>query len=336
MHDLTETVRNSFAGKRIAIIGDLVADQFLAGSISRVSREAPVFILKHEHTETRPGGAANAAANVASLGGVPQVVGLVGDDENGRALLESLACANVRTGLVVVRPTAETTTKIRVLAGQSYSPKQQVIRIDYEDGSTVDPESRSLLTERLRSAVSNADAILVSDYGYGVIDNDLYSAAREAAGEFGVPIVVDSRFRLRDMTNATAATPNQEEVERLIGRPFTDSDCVQLCAELGNKALIVTCGNQGIAVFEPGREPVRMPAIGATVPVDVTGAGDTVIAAFSLGLAAGLSFCDAAAIANHAGGIVVMKKGTATVSRDELVLSLAGGDHIAAASDLLA
>jgi rfaE bifunctional protein kinase chain/domain len=333
MDDLSPTVRNSFAGRRIAIIGALVADQFLSGSISRVSREAPVFILKHEDTETRPGGAANTAANVASLGGVPVLVGVVGDDENGRALLQSLSEAGVSTELVTRQPDRRTTTKVRVLAGQSYSPKQQVIRIDYENPHALAAETRSQLLDNIGLAAENSDAILISDYGYGLIDDEIYARARELAGRSSVPIVVDSRFHLRELPGATAATPNQEEVERLIGRPFTDADCTRLCSELGYRALVVTCGNQGIAVFEQDKEPFRMTAIGPTVPVDVTGAGDTVIAAFSLGVAAGLSFREAAAVANHAGGIVVMKNRTATVSTDELLASLGDADSKAAASD---
>jgi rfaE bifunctional protein kinase chain/domain len=336
MTDLYQTVQTAFKGKRIAIIGDLVADQFLSGSISRVSREAPVFILKHENTETRPGGAANAAANIASLGGAPLLVGVTGDDAIGRLLTESLERAEVDTQFISKIENGTTTTKVRVLAGQNYSAKQQVIRIDYENDVPLAAELRSELADSLRSAAAEANAIVVSDYGYGVVDDEIFGEARRLCDEYDIPLVVDSRFRLREFTGATSATPNQDEVETLLGRKFTDNDCADLCEELGYGSLLVTCGNNGMLVIEPGRDALRIPAIGSTQPVDVTGAGDTVIAAFSLGLAAHLSVADAASVANHAGGIVVMKKGTATASIGELIASLNGGGTTAAVWDVSA
>ena len=322
MPELIKSVTNLFPGKRIVIAGDLVADQFLSGSISRVSREAPVFILKHEQTETRPGGAANAAANVASLGGVPLLVGVTGDDENGRRLRESLQNAGVSCDSVLSNIAGTTTTKVRVLAGQSYSVKQQVIRIDYENETEFANDIKARLVENMRTAASNADAIVVSDYGYGVVGHELFDEARVLAGKYSIPLIVDSRFRLSEFGGATSATPNQEEVEQLLGSGFTDPDCEGLREELGLNSMLITCGNKGMIVLDSGKNLRRFSAIGSTEPVDVTGAGDTVIAAYSLGLASGLDACDAAIIANHAGGIVVMKKGTATASADELIESI--------------
>jgi len=324
MANLVDIVSTVFPQKRVVIAGDLVADQFLSGSISRVSREAPVFILRHEQTETRPGGAANAAANIAALGATPLVVGITGDDENGRLLCESLKNAGVATDEVITVPGRTTTTKVRVLAGQSYSVKQQVIRIDYEENSTIGEDISRRLIAALWEAGKTADAIVISDYGYGMVDQALYNTALEVAHNEKIPLIVDSRFRLREFSGATSATPNQEEVEQLIGNNFTDSDCASLCRELGLTTMLVTCGNKGMIVVEGGSSVSRLPAVGSTEPVDVTGAGDTVIAAFSLGLASGLSAADAATIANHAGGIVVMKKGTATATADELIASLTG------------
>jgi rfaE bifunctional protein kinase chain/domain len=331
--DLVDRVTNVLNGKRIVIAGDLVADQFLSGSISRVSREAPVFILKHEDTETRAGGAANAAANVASLGGVPLVVGVTGDDENGRRLRKSLQDVNVNCDSILSNSEVTTTTKVRVLAGQSYSVKQQVIRIDYENENDFSYDLKTRLIENLRAAASRADAIVVSDYGYGVVGLELFSEARDLSKKYSIPLIVDSRFRLRDFNGATSATPNQEEVEQLLGQNFSDADCERLCNELGFGSMLVTCGNKGMIVVEPGINVRRFLAVGSTEPVDVTGAGDTVIAAYSLGLSAGFSTSEAATVANHAGGIVVMKKGTATVSIDELLESLKTHNDLAS-SDL--
>jgi rfaE bifunctional protein kinase chain/domain len=310
-----------FSGKRIAIAGDLVADQFLSGTIARVSREAPVFILRHDETETRPGAAANTAANVASLGGEAVLIGVVGDDANARLLLDALGSSVDTSGVLTVAGD-RTTTKLRVLAAQHYAARQQVIRIDYENSRTLSGDSRRTLQASLISACERVDAIVLSDYGYGVVDDGLFATAQRIAEEDRIPLIVDSRSRLREFAGATSATPNQEEVEQLVGVGFTEADCELLREKLGLRSLVVTRGNKGMLVVEEGRPPVSIDAVGSNEPVDVTGAGDTVIAAYALGLAAGLSFVEAARIANHAGGIVVMKKGTATASADELARSL--------------
>jgi len=322
MSDVGEEVRRRFPGRKIAVIGDLVADQYLSGTIARVSREAPVFILRHDATTTLPGAAANAAANVASLGGTPSIVGVVGDDANGALLLESLRSKGMSTEFVLADASVTTTTKVRVIGGQPNAGKQQVIRIDYENSSTLSEAIVDALIGRVRAACNEAEAIIVSDYNYGVATAEVFSAVKSIADERGVPIVVDSRFRLREFAGATAATPNQDEVEQILGREFTPAQCVNLANEIGLDALLVTNGNKGMQLFESSRT-TQIDAVGSLEPVDVTGAGDTVIAAFSLGVAAGLDFLSAARIANHAGGLVVMKKGTACVGIEELLGSLA-------------
>ncbi len=319
---LSGTISKNFIGKKIVIVGDLVADQFLRGTIARVSREAPVFILRHDETETLAGGAANAAVNVASLGGNAVLVGLVGKDLNGNALLEKLQQADVDCSFVIAAEKYQTTTKIRVLAGQHYAPRQQVIRIDYENREPIADELQNKLKRNLFSAVQAADAIIVSDYNYGVANTLIAEITEKIAERKSVPVLVDSRFNLKNFKGATTATPNQDEVEQILGEDFTDDDCVKLCANLGFESLLITRGNKGMLLIEKNRMPVSFEAVGAKEPVDVTGAGDTVIAAYALGLASGLSFFDAANLANHAGGIVVMKKGTASVSFDELLASL--------------
>ena len=322
MSKLSETVRSRFAGRRVVILGDLVADQFLHGTISRVSREAPVFILNHDNTDTRPGAAANAAANVAALGGTPRLVGIVGDDENGKLLRDALDGAGVNCDGVVTGDGLRTTTKVRVLAGQQYAPRQQVIRIDYANAASTKPETLSKLADAFLAACVDADAIIVSDYNYGAADPSLVAIARERSAKLGIPLLIDSRFRLREFSDATAATPNQEEVEQILGRDFTDESCASLRERLNLRALLVTRGNKGMTLFEDGAAPRHYDAVGAKEPIDVTGAGDTVIGAFALGLASGLSFADAAVVSNHAGGIVVMKRGTATADARELIASL--------------
>jgi rfaE bifunctional protein kinase chain/domain len=322
MTDIQETIRRLFRQKRVAIVGDLVADQFLNGTIARVSREAPVFILRHEETTTLPGAAANAAANVASLGGRPMLIGLCGKDVAGDLLLEKLSEIRVNSDSIVSDKSLTTTTKMRVVAGQDYAARQQVIRIDYENSAPIDDLLKERLRDNLIAAVSNADAVIISDYNCGTVSADIYTAAKVLSNEKGIPLIVDSRYRLPEFADATTATPNREEVEKILGKNFSVQDCEGLRERLNYNALLVTNGNEGMLLVEKGRAPFELDAVGSKEPVDVTGAGDTVIAAYALGLACGLSYADAATVANHAGGIVVMKKGTAVVRPSELLDSL--------------
>ena len=322
MKNLSQIIKQQFQNKTIVIVGDLVADQFLHGTIARVSREAPVFILRHDETETLAGGAANAAANVASLSGNAVLVGVVGQDANGSALLEKLAASKVDCNFVIKSEKFATTTKVRVLAGQHYAARQQVIRIDYENQTALDAETLEALKANLTKAAEKADAIIISDYNYGVANAEIAALAQKIAAEKPIPLLVDSRFRLKEFSGATSATPNQEEVEQILGKDFTAAGCGELCRALGYEALLVTRGNKGMILIERDQEPVYLEAVGSKEPVDVTGAGDTVIATYALSLASGLGFAESANLAYHAGGIVVMKKGTACVDAGELTASL--------------
>jgi len=312
-----------FPQRRILVIGDSVADQFIYGAISRVSREAPVFILRHEHTETSPGGAANCALNLASLGASVSLISVAGDDEAGRALVEKLTAAGVDCSGVLISPELRTTTKVRILAGQLHSTRQQVIRIDYEGESLNDAELRARLRDSVLEHTQAADAVIISDYNYGVADADMASFTRDAAAARKIPVLADSRFRLADFVGFTSATPNQDEVEQQLGREFTQLEELETASEqlrerLGYRALLVTRGSHGMMLLEAGVAAVHLEAVGAREPVDVTGAGDTVMAAYTLALASDSSFPDAARLANYAGGLVVMKRGTASVTQEEL------------------
>ncbi|HEX7330023.1 MAG TPA: PfkB family carbohydrate kinase [Pyrinomonadaceae bacterium] len=323
--DLIDVLRR-FADQRIVIFGDAIADRFLHGSISRVSREAPVFILRHQQTETLPGGAANCAMNMVALGAQVTLVSVTGTDEAGSELRTKLESAGVNVEGVIVSEKIQTTTKVRILAGQSHSNKQQVIRIDYEGPAPDDVELREALLNKLKESISKANAVVISDYNYGVVNPDAVETIRRAAAE--IPVLVDSRFRLSEWTGFTAATPNQEELENLAAATAIDSqekleDAATVTKQrLGHRALLVTRGPQGMMLLEDDAPPLHIPAVGAQQAVDVTGAGDTVIATFALALASGASFADAAHLANYAGGLVVMKRGTATVSQQELEHSI--------------
>jgi rfaE bifunctional protein kinase chain/domain len=312
-----------FPQRRILVIGDSVADQFIYGAISRVSREAPVFILRHEHTETVPGGAANCALNLASLGAQVSLISVAGDDEAGRAMVEKLNTANVDCSGVLTSPALRTTTKVRILAGQLHSTRQQVIRIDYDGEPLSDPELRARLRELVVEQARAVEAVVISDYNYGVADTEMAMFTRDVAAARKIPVLADSRFRLSEFVGFTSATPNQDEVEQLLGKEFTQLNELETAGEelrerLGYRALLVTRGSNGLMLLEDGVAAVHLDAVGAREPVDVTGAGDTVMAAYTLALASDSSFPDAARLANHAGGLVVMKRGTASVTREEL------------------
>jgi rfaE bifunctional protein kinase chain/domain len=319
---LVDIVRR-FSQRRIVVIGDAIADQFVHGGISRVSREAPVFIIRHEHTQTVPGGAANCAVNLASLGAKVSLVSIVGEDEAGRALLEQLKNASLDCSGVITSAAVKTTTKVRILAGLAHSTRQQVVRIDYEGEPHNDGEIKARLRELIEQQAQTADAIIISDYNYGVADEDFSESIRARAGAKGIPVLVDSRFRLMSFTNFTSATPNETELEQLLGGnsnsiPQLTEAGEQIRKRLGYQALLITRGSEGMMLLEEGQPALNLKAIGGHDPVDVTGAGDTVIATYTLALASAAPFADAARLANYAGGLVVMKRGTASVTAQEL------------------
>lgn len=320
---LIQRMRNA----RVVVVGDLIADQFISGQVSRVSREAPVLILQYSDTTIVPGGAGNAAANVAALGARVDVVGLVGRDDEGRRLLKALPSrANVRR--VVRAGGYATTVKTRILAGGVHSAKQQVVRID-KAGPPVTPAMRKRVQAALTRAARGADAIIVSDYGSSVVTPAMVQAALRGAGRRKPLVLVDSRYAMLSFAGMTATTPNESEVEAQLG--VTIGDDLKALERAGRllltktraNAVLITRGSRGMALFERGRVTEHIPIVGSDEVADVTGAGDTVIATFTLALASGASFSDAAHLANHAGGIVVMKRGTATVSRSELAASVA-------------
>lgn len=316
-----------FSQRRILVVGDAIADQFVFGAISRVSREAPVFILRHEQTETVPGGAANCAVNLASLGATVSLIGVAGTDTAGRALIEKLEAAGVDCRGVVVSEEIQTTTKVRILAGQLHSTRQQVIRIDYDGSPLTNPDLQQQLRERAKKIAPGSEAIVISDYNYGVADVGMAKVLSEVAAAQHIPVLVDSRFELSRFRGFTSATPNEDEVEQLLGLKSDalaklESAGEQLREELDYRALLITRGGHGMVLLESGVDPLHIAAVGASEPVDVTGAGDTVMATYALALAADASFSDAAHLANHAGGIVVMKRGTAAVTHAELEHSI--------------
>lgn len=317
-----------FSQQTIVVVGDLIADEFVFGEIARVSREAPVLILRHERTETMPGGAGNTASNIASLGGNAASIGVVGRDRAGRMLTLSLRSRGINTAGVLSVSGYVTPTKTRILAGSAHAPRQQVIRVDREDNGPLPEHARGWVLARLEAQLRQATGVILSDYNYGLIDSDCIALLQNWQTHHpAIPIVVDSRFRLHQFTGFTSATPNEAEAEDLCGQRFTTSELARvqverLRSELNLKALLLTRGPEGMILVEEGRPAVFEEAIGSKEPVDVTGAGDTVIATYTTALAAGATFSEAMHLANCAAGCVVMKRGTATMSQAELVEKL--------------
>jgi rfaE bifunctional protein kinase chain/domain len=325
-------VIDRFTTLRVVVFGDLLADEFVYGRVARVSREAPVLILEYDSTEILPGGAGNAANNAASLGGRVTLVGVAGRDDAARRMLAALP-RNVSRDAIVRPADYQTPVKTRILAGGIHSAKQQVVRIDRR----IDPVSdsqRAAVERAARSAARRADAVLVSDYGSGLVTPRFVGelARQLRAARKPAPILIDSRYALTLYSRLTACTPNESEVEQVLGVRINDNR--RLLERAGRvllkrtrmQCVLITRGSRGMALFEPDRPTVHIPIIGSDQIADVTGAGDTVMATMTLALSAGATFEQAARLANYAGGLVVMKRGTATVSQDEL-RHAAASDH---------
>ena len=330
LRDLAECVEK-FSGKTIVLLGDFVADEFRYGDISRVSREAPVLILKHRETQVVPGGGANAANNLVSLGAKVLPITVVGDDAAGEALFQYFRQKGVNTSGILRTKGRATPTKSRFLAGWAHTVAQQVLRFDYEPQAPLPDSAHKKIQQKLSASLRQADALAISDYGFGVATPEV---VRQATAKLrkSLPITLDARYHLHGYAKSgiTSATPNEAELEdehhTKIG-----SDGAELgragratLSSMKLQALLVTRGRHGMALFEAGDRLTHIPVHGSDQAVDVTGAGDTVLAAYTLALACGASALDAAQIANIAGGLVVMKRGTATVSRQELLDAIRG------------
>ena len=318
---------DAFGGKTVVVVGDLITDEYLFGKPARISREAPVIILRFTEREVKLGGAANAAHNVHALGARVVPVGVVGRDAAGEELLALCHAAGIPTDGIVTEAGRPTPAKTRIMAGGYQATRQQVVRLDREPQAEPQPVTEEALLSRLTTLAARADAILISDYGYGVVTSRVHERIRALARTAGMVVTVDSRYQLPRFAGVTAATPNEAELEQLAGVPVDDESSVdkagrQLLERLQARMLLVTRGSRGMALLERDGGTTFIPIFGTDEIADVTGAGDTVISAFTLGLAAGASPIDAATLANVGGGLVVMKRGTATVSPAELVQAL--------------
>src|ERR1700739_4343967 len=317
-----------FRRQSILVLGDFVGDEVVFGGISHSSREAQVLILRRREMHTLPGGGANAANNLADLGARAHPVATGGDGAAGDALAEYFRAKKV-AALGLVRKNGWTTpSKPRFLAGWPHTAQQQVLRVDREPDGLGDSTIEALV-RNAREKLPDVSAVLISDYGYGSVTPEIVASIR-GRHRWTRPVTLDSRYRLHEYArlDLTAATPNEAEIEAAhnakIGGDASKLDAFarRTMARLSLSALVATRGRHGMAVFERGRAPQPLAVFGSDQAVDVTGAGDTVIAAFTLALAAGASGLQAGAMRNLPGGIVVMKRGTATVSREELLAAI--------------
>ena len=316
---------SGFRSRKLVVLGDLVADQYVYGQTDRVSREAPVLVVRHESSEVTLGGAANAAANARALGAEVIAVGVLGADEMGEAVRKRF----VERGIQLVAVEAPSTeTKTRILAGGLNTSRQQMLRLDRGNSVPLAPALSARLRQSLEEAVHGADAVLVSDYGGGVVGDATRATLRHLASN-GMLVSVDSRYALGKLTGFRAAKPNEPELAALTGLAVEDDRALSRAVEealklLDAQVLLVTRGRRGMALLERGGTAQLLPAHGTRAAVDVTGAGDTVMAAFTLGLAAGAPARTAAELANVAGALVVLRPGTAPVTADELAAELGG------------
>jgi rfaE bifunctional protein kinase chain/domain len=314
------------AGVEVAVVGDLIADVYLFTKPARLSREAPVLIVHYEREDVFPGGAANTARNLAELGARVHLVAEVGEDAPGARVVDILGSSGVDTGPVLVRRDRATVTKTRILAGDPHRTKQQLFRIDREPRRAEARPRDAETIARLEAVDRRVAGFVVSDYDYELLSPDVCAWLRAAASR--KPVIVDSRHRLKEFAGVTVVTPNEEEAEEASGLKIeqtSDAHAVGsgLLEGLGTGAVLLTRGKHGMLLFERGRAPLEFPVVGTGEVVDVSGAGDTVVAAFTAARLAGATLEEAAWISNCAASVVVMKVGAATCSRDELLAALA-------------
>ncbi len=316
----------ALAGLRMVVVGDFVADRYLYGRTDRISREAPVPIVRFEREEVKLGGAGNVAANLAALGVEVTAVGLLGRDAAGRRVRDLCRRAGIDTSGLALQPGVQTAVKTRILAGALHTTRQQLLRLDR--GNEV--ADGRMAAAFVRRALPRAHALVVSDYGHGNAGLEVARVAAKAARR--IPVCVDSRYGLDRFPGVTVAKPNVPELASLAGSPLSGGDDLaragrRLLSTHGWQALLVTRGRDGLALFARGTPARFWPVFGPAEAVDVTGAGDTVLAVFSAVLAATGDLAAAASLANVAGGLVVQRPGTATVTPDELSAALRDGEE---------
>ena len=314
---------NDFRNNKVMVVGDIIADEFIVGRPERLSREAPVLILRREKRNILPGGAANAANNIISLQGEVDLVGIIGDDYSGRNLLDIMKEKGIDTTGIISDKVRPTSLKTRILAGGDQVVKQQVVRIDHLDQDPIGYEIKKQLINKVKSKIDQVDGLLLSDYGNGLFTSDIIHKLIQMGKAHDKFVAVDSRYNLMEFKGATIATPNLEEAGLAVDRELiTQSDVVtagrEIIERLNLDYLLITQGSEGMTLFRQEGDYIHVPVANLSEVYDVTGAGDTVIGTLVLALSAGIDFESAVKLANYAAGIVVQKSGVATVLPGEL------------------
>jgi rfaE bifunctional protein kinase chain/domain len=317
----------AFAGKRILVVGDLVADEYIIGAPLKVSREAPVLILGQREHYTVPGGAMNPGVNARTLGAEVFICGVIGDDASGERLRRRLATYGITLDGVVSEPNRPTTTKTRIFAGDSQLVRQQIVRVDVLDASDLSDGCKGRMLAYLSATIPTVDALILSDYENGVISPEIIKTAIPLARDVGKTIIVDAHGDLDRFQGVTALTPNQPEAEATLGRRIHDRESLEtagqeLLERTHAQGLLITRGSEGMSLFERDQPPLHLPAFYHGEVADPTGAGDTVAATFTLALTAGATQAEAATLANIAAGLVIQRLGNATNTPEELMAAV--------------
>ncbi len=314
---------DQFAGRKLMVIGDVVADVYLEGKISRISREAPVLILEHDGETVVPGGAANVMHNAATLGGTIYAVGIVGEDQAGIALKQTLDAKNINTAGLIVDATRLTVTKTRIMAGGQATVRQQVVRIDREDKQPLETAMEQTLLLHIDQHIAAMDAVILSDYGSLTISPLIRRSIITACRKHDIPCMVDSRYNVIDFVGVNFIKQNESEIAAALGFPLEgEAALLQAGKELLNRlnadVVLITRGSEGMTLVEKDGNVYHIPVTNISEVYDVSGAGDTVVATMMLAIVAGASCLDAAKLANYAAGVVVRKLGTTTITTGEL------------------
>ncbi len=324
---LDKLIKNLNKG-RVLVIGDFAIDEMIYGQTYRISREAPVLILKHAHTNIILGGAANAAHNIASLSkGKVTGIGVYGNDYHGPVLIEAMKKAGIDYSHMIADSERVTTTKTRISGMSTQSVTQQIVRIDREVNEAVSVSTENKIIDTINKIAGNYDAVLLSDYRIGAVTDTVIDAAAKAAKKHGLFLAVDAQSDLRRFKGADIITPNQPEAERTLGYEIKDKKTLikggrELLEQTGAKSILITRGSDGMVLFEKSGNIWNIPAFNKTDVFDVTGAGDTVVGTILLGLCAGACSLESAVIGNLAASIVVRHFGCATTTIEELSATL--------------
>lgn len=322
----------AWRGKRIVILGDMILDEFIYGRSERVSREAPVVIVRYDDSAYMPGGGANAAQNVAALGGTAVPIGVVGADEAAAHLTSLLRDRGVSVRGLIAAPERVTTAKIRVMAGDYHAQRQQIVRIDKERRHPLPAAVERKVLDAFKREIAAADAVILSDYHQDLFRERVIRRSIDLCRATRVPAVADSRFRLSLFTGVTAATPNEVEASHAVGAALNGEIALErvgrsLLRRLSAMSVLVTRGRFGMSLFQKRRRTRSVDVLGSSEATDVTGAGDTVVSVIALALAAGIDMPTAMILANAAAARVVMKRGTAVTSVAEIEELLGGAGH---------